>query len=75
MISNASLTAAIKRSLLTFFRVGMFDSSNAQNPYAGPCDESQLDGAAHRALARAAVARTTVMLENRAVGASGIPLP
>lgn len=65
LISQATFDARIKRTLLTLFRVGMFDTSNIANPFRGPYDESLLDGPAHRALAREAAARTMVLLENK----------
>ena len=45
----------------------------AHSPAAGPWDEAVLDGPAHRALAREAVSRSTVLLENR--NGSALPLP
>jgi beta-glucosidase len=71
-ISADTYERRIKRTLRSLFRVGMFDTSNPNNPYAGPWDESLLDSAEHRALAREAVARTTVLLENRN---AVLPLP
>lgn len=46
------------------FPAGEFDFSNPRNPYAGPYDESQLDGPAHRALAREVAAASIVLLQN-----------
>ena len=46
--------ARIARTLLTRFRLGEFDSHNPANPSARVYDETQLDGPAHRALARRA---------------------
>lgn len=65
LITPATFEARIKRTLLTLFRVGMFDTSSAGNPFRGPYDEALLDGPAHRALAREAAARTMVLLENK----------
>jgi beta-glucosidase len=65
LVANATIDAAIKRTLLTLFRVGMFDTNNSANPYRGPYDETALDGPAHRALAREAAAKTMVLLENK----------
>ena len=56
-------------------QVGMFDTSNPANPYAGPYNESELDGATHRALAREAVAKSTVLLENRGGALPLLSLP
>jgi beta-glucosidase-like glycosyl hydrolase len=53
----------------------MFDTSNPANPYAGPYNESELDGATHRALAREAVAKSTVLLENRGGALPLLSLP
>ena len=74
-ISSATFAARIQRTLLTLFRVGMFDTETPANPFKGPYDESQLDGAAHRALAREAAAKSTVLLENRggALPLAGLP--
>jgi beta-glucosidase-like glycosyl hydrolase len=74
-ISADTYEARIKRTLRTLFRVGVFDTSNPSNPYRGPWNESLLDGPDHRALARAAVARTVVMLENRAAALPLAALP
>jgi len=65
LVSNATYVNRIKRTLRTLFRVGVFDTSNPNNPYRGPFNESYLDGPDHRALAREAVARTLVLLENK----------
>ena len=75
LISNATFDAAIKRTLLTLFRVGMFDTSSSANPFRGPYDAAQLDGPAHRALAREAAAKTLVLLENRAAALPLTALP
>jgi len=74
-ISNATFAARIQRTLLTFFRVGMFDTSNPENPFRGPYDESRLDGPQHRALAREAAAKSTVLLENGASHPTSPTLP
>lgn len=63
-ISSSTYMNRIKRTLRTLFRVGVFDTNNPNNPYRGPFNESLLDGPDHRALAREAVARTLVLLEN-----------
>ena len=65
LVSNATFDARIQRTLLTIFRVGMFDTHNPANPYAGPYDETLIDGPAHRQLAREAASKSTVLLENR----------
>ncbi len=44
--------------------MGVFDTSNPSNPFAGPYNTSQLDGPEHRALAREAVSKSIVLLEN-----------
>jgi beta-glucosidase len=75
LLSNATFDAAIKRTLLTLFRVGMFDTNNSANPFRGPYDAAQLDGPAHRALAREAAAKTFVLLENRAAALPLAALP
>ena len=71
-IPPATFAARIQRTLLTLFRVGMFDTHNPANPHRGPFDESLLDGPQHRALAREAAGKSTVLLENRA---QALPLP
>jgi hypothetical protein len=70
LISNATFDARIQRTLLTFFRVGMFDTENPANPFRGPYDEALIDGPAHRQLAREAAAKSTVLLENRGAPAA-----
>lgn len=74
LISNATFDARIQRTLLTIFRVGMFDTHNPSNPYAGPFDETLIDGPAHRQLAREAAAKSTVLLENRGAPTPALPL-
>ena len=64
-IPAATYAARIQRTLLTLFRVGVFDTGNPANPFRGPYNESALDGSEHRALAREAAARAVVLLENR----------
>ena len=59
------LDARLKRILLMRFRLGEFDSENPNNPFRGPFNESDLDGAEHRSLAREAAAKSIVLLENR----------
>lgn len=75
LLANATFDAAIKRTLLTLFRVGVFDTNNSANPFRGPVDESALDGAAHRALAREAAGKTMVLLENAAAALPLAALP
>jgi hypothetical protein len=59
-------------TLRSRFRMGEFDfARNPAYPYAGPYDEAALDGEAHRALAREAVAASVVLLEN---GGGALPL-
>jgi len=73
-VTPAMVDAFATRTFLLRFRVGEFDSHNAANPYnhARVWDESLLDGAAHRALAREAVAKSAALLKN----APGfLPLP
>jgi hypothetical protein len=53
----------------------MFDTNNSANPFRGPYDAAQLDGPAHRALAREAAAKTFVLLENRAAALPLAALP
>lgn len=70
MLADGSLDmelfdARIARTLLTRFRLGEFDAGrNPDFPYEGPYDESLLDGAAHRALAREAAAASVILLKN-----------
>lgn len=64
-VTQATLDAAIQRTLLTLFRVGMFDTDTLSNPFRGPFDETILDGSVHRALARSTASRTMVLLENK----------
>ena len=70
MLNDGSLDmelfdARIARTLLTRFRLGEFDiGRNPAFPYAGPYDESVLDGPANRALAREAAAASVVLLKN-----------
>lgn len=45
-------------------RPGMYDTENPSNPFRGPYNESELDGPAHRSLAREAVGRSIVLLRN-----------
>ncbi len=60
----AMLDAAIERQFVLRMRVGEFDAANPAFPFAGPYDEAQIDGAAHRALAREAVAKSATLLRN-----------
>ena len=57
----------LRAPLLMRFRTGEFDagSGRAGYPYDAPLDVGALDGAEHRALARAAVSASVVLLENR----------
>ena len=77
MLSSGALDAQlfddrIRRTLLTRFRMGEFDAHrNPEYPYDQVYDEAQLDGPAHRALAREAVASSLVLLEN---SAAALPL-
>ena len=70
MLADGSLDAElfdtrIARTLLTRFRLGEFDAGrNPDFPYAGPYNETALDGPAHRALAREAAAASVVLLKN-----------
>lgn len=70
MLANGTLDAGlldarIGRTLLTRFRLGEFDiGRNPAYPYAGPFNESALDGPEHRALAREAAAAAAVLLRN-----------
>jgi beta-glucosidase len=50
----------------------MYDTENPLNPFRGPYNESDLDGSAHRALAREAAARSMVLLKN---AGGAVPLP
>ena len=43
---------------------GEFDFASPAFPFAGPYDESALDGPAHRALAREVAAASIVLLQN-----------
>ena len=63
-VTAAQVDAFALRTFLLRFRLGEFDSANAANPYARTWDESQLDGPAHRALAREAVAKSAALLRN-----------
>ena len=73
-LDSALFDDRLRRTLLTRFRMGEFDAgaSNPQYPYSAAYDESQLDGPAHRALAREAVADSLVLLENEN---GALPLP
>jgi hypothetical protein len=70
MLADGALDAQLfddrlRRTLLTRFRMGEFDvGRNEAYPSSAPYDETQLDGPAHRALAREAVAGSLVLLEN-----------
>ncbi len=66
--------ARLRRTLLARFRMGEFDAHNGAGayPYDTFYDESALDGAAHRALQREAVAASLVLLENEG---AALPLP
>ena len=59
------LDAAVSRQFEMRFKVGEFDSNNTDNPFRLEYDESQIDGAAHRALAREAVVKSLILLKNR----------
>jgi len=60
----AELKSAIRRTFLTRFRLGEFDTHSSANPYRGPWDASALDGPAHRRLARLAAAQSNILLRN-----------
>ena len=71
MLASGALDAQLfddrlRRTLLARFRMGEFDARNGagEYPYDNEYDEAQLDGAAHRALQREAVAASLVLLEN-----------
>jgi beta-glucosidase len=65
-ITMAQVDAMVQRQFEMRLRVGEFDTGNPANPFAGPYDASQLDGAAHRALAREAVQKSATLLRNEA---------
>ena len=58
------LDAAISRQFEMRFKVGEFDTNNTNNPFRNEYDESQIDGAIHRALAREAVVKSLTLLKN-----------
>jgi beta-glucosidase len=58
------LDAAVSRQFEMRFKVGEFDTNNTNNPFRLEYDESQIDGPAHRALAREAVAKSLILLKN-----------
>ena len=62
----AAVDAAVARQFEMRFRVGEFDSNSTDFPFGGPWDESAVDGAAHRALAREAAAAAMALLRNDA---------
>jgi hypothetical protein len=65
-VTPAAVDAFAARTFLMRFRVGEFDTHNPANPYghARAWDEAALDGPAHRALARDAVAKSAALLKN-----------
>lgn len=65
-VTAAMVDAFAARTFLMRMRVGEFDTHNPSNPYnhARVWDESLLDGPAHRALAREAVAKSAALLKN-----------
>ena len=66
-LTQATLDAAVSRTLLARFKVGEFDTINPANPYpfsSWPAN-GVIEAPAHRALAREAAARSLVVLENR----------
>ena len=65
-ITMAQVDAMVQRQFEMRLRVGEFDTDNPQNPFRGPYDAAQLDGAAHRALAREAVQKSATLLRNEA---------
>jgi beta-glucosidase len=65
-VSLAQVDAMVERQMLMRLRVGEFDTENAANPFRLPYDEAQLDGPAHRALAREAVVKSATLLRNAA---------
>ena len=73
-VTAAQVDAFALRTFLLRFRLGEFDSHNPANPYARVYDETQLDGPAHRALAREAVTKTAALLKN-AAGALPLAAP
>ena len=75
VLDAALFDERLRPPLLMRFRTGEFDvGANPAYPYAAPLDAGALDGAEHRALARAAVAASVVVLENRG-GALPLALP
>jgi beta-glucosidase len=58
-VSRARIDDAVRRILRTKFRLGLFE-----HPYASADGTAQVGSAAHRALARAAVADSQVLLKN-----------
>ena len=75
-ISAATLKAAAKRILISHFRLGFYDTHSADYPHRDLLLDnstwSQLDSAAHRAVAREVAAKSTVMLKNEG---GALPLP
>jgi beta-glucosidase-like glycosyl hydrolase len=75
VLDAALFDERLRPPLLMRFRTGEFDAgSNPEYPYAAPLDAGALDGAEHRALARAAVAASAVLLRNEG-GALPLALP
>ena len=66
-ISVALLDESISRQFEMRFKVGEFDTNNTAFPFSGPYDETQVDGSAHRALAREAASASMVLLYNNAI--------
>jgi len=62
-IPESQIDAAVRRTFLSRFRVGEFDYFNPAMPFRD-YDTGMIDGAAHRALAREAAAKTLVLLRN-----------
>ena len=61
----ADLDAKAARMLRLRFDLGEFDPVDDANPYARPVNESVIDSAAHRKVARDAAAASIVLLENQ----------
>ena len=58
-VSMSRIDDAVRRILRTKFRIGLFE-----HPYASPDATAQVGSAAHRAVAREAVAKSQVLLKN-----------
>ncbi len=63
LVSEKEIDASLKINLETLFKLGLFDAAG-KNPY-NKINESVIDNAAHRALARKTAVQSIVLLSNK----------